>query len=674
VKLEGRLQVLGGIASERGARAENQDFAGMYLATETERAGHGMIAALADGVSGAKGGRIAAELAVRSLIDGLYVQPDTIGPAAAVQRVMAPYNRWLAAMGRSETMAHAATTFTALVLKGRKGHVCHVGDSRAWLFRDGHLQQLTQDHTRSHPDQRHILYRALGIEEALRLDHHELALAEHDRLLLTSDGVHGSLSPRRIEKLLAARNSADADAMAITTGALAAGSQDNASAVVLDIVSLPAVDHDSIAGDIGRLPIHDPPQQGDSVDGFRLDRLLSDGRYTRLFQATDTVSGQQVAIKFPKPALLSESGARLAFTREMLIGSRVASPFVGSAVAVPGERQSRLYGVQPFYEGQTLEARLARPISLAKGLDIAIKLTRAVAALHRIDIIHRDIKPENVMLLADGGLKLIDLGVARLPRVDEFAGDEIPGTPSYLAPEMFGGERGSEATDQFALGDAVAPVRALLSLWRDRGLQPPAVPPAGAAEQGAGRTARLARRGADALRRDRSRRTFRRCRGIAAAAGGRGRSRADRHAPGAAGPAQPRAFLAIGLGVAGRGADLLATAPLDAKAPASRRWRAVAVPIGSCVLLARRENSNAKSRTARSFRAGGIVADKSVWSKNPSCGLRHCSAGLFESRYPGVLRYDVSCRGRSRLASSILQCTKIVAGARTRWVTTPGDG
>lgn len=449
--------MLGGTSSEQGVRPENQDFAGVYAATETERAGHGMIAALADGVSGAKGGRMAAELAVRSLIDGLYDQPDTIGVAAAVQRVMAPYNRWLAAMGRTEAMAHAATTFTALVLKGRKGHVCHVGDSRAWLFRDGRLQLLTQDHTRSHPDQRHILIRALGIEEALRLDHYELPLVEHDRLLLTSDGVHGSLSRRRLEKLLGARNSAQADAQAITMAALDAGSQDNVSAVVLDIVALPAVDHDSIAGDIGRLPIYDPPQAGDSVDGFRLDQLLSDGRYTRLFRATDTVNGQDVAIKFPKPALLSESGARLAFTREMLIGSRVASPFVGSAIAIPVERQSRLYGVQPFYDGQTLEQRLARPVSLAQGLGIAIQLTRAVAALHRLDIIHRDIKPENVMLPTGGGLKLVDLGVARLPRVDEFAGDEIPGTPSYLAPEMFGGERGSEATDQFALG---------VTLWR----------------------------------------------------------------------------------------------------------------------------------------------------------------------------------------------------------------
>ena len=454
---EGRLQVAAGHACEKGSRTDNQDFAGIYAATETERARHGMIAAVADGVSGAKGGRIASELAVRALIEGFYDQPDTIGPAAAVQRVMAPFNRWLTAMGRTEAMAHAATTFTALVIKGRRAHVLHVGDSRAWHYRDGRLTLLTEDHTRSHPDQKHILYRALGIEERLRLDHHDIALAQHDRLLLTSDGVHGSLSAKRLEKLLGARNSPEAEAQAIVDAALAAGSADNLSAIVLDIVALPAIDHDSVAGDIARLPIADPPQEGDGVDGFRLDALLSDGRYTRLFRATDTASGQTVAIKFPKPALLSESGARLAFAREMLVGSRVSSPFVAGVVPVPPDRQTRLYGVQPFYEGQTLEQRLARPISLKDGLAIAIGLTRAVAALHRLDIIHRDIKPDNVMLLRDGGLKLIDLGVARLPRIDDFEGREIPGTPSYLAPEMFAGNLGDERTDQFALG---------VTLWR----------------------------------------------------------------------------------------------------------------------------------------------------------------------------------------------------------------
>lgn len=457
MKPEGRLEMAAGWASETGRRADNQDFCGIYLGTASERARHGLIAAVADGVGGAKAGRMAAELAVRALIEGYYDQPDTIGSAAAANRVLVPFNRWLHTMGRTDTMAHAATTFTALMLRGRRAHVVHVGDTRAWLFRDEQLRLLTSDHVRSHPDQRHILYRALGIEETLRLDHHELQLAPHDRLLLTSDGVHGILSARQLARLAGERGSAESDAQRIVDAALNGGSQDNASAVLIDIVALPAPEFDAIADEVARLSILPPPRIGESVDGFRLDRQLADGRYTRLFVATDTFDGSQVVIKFPKCAVLSESGARLAFAREMLVAARVSSPFVGTAIPVASERQSRLYGVQPYYVGETLEARLGRPASLAAALAVAARLTRAVAALHKLDIVHRDLKPDNVILTEDSGLKLIDLGVARLPRVDDFAVDETPGTPSFLAPEMFEGNRGDPLTDQFALG---------VTLWR----------------------------------------------------------------------------------------------------------------------------------------------------------------------------------------------------------------
>ena len=108
----------------------------------------------------------------------------------------------------------------------------------------------------------------------------------------------------------------------------------------------------------------------------------------------------------------------------------------------------------PFYAGTTLEHALARHprIGLETGIDLALKLCKAVHALHRQQIVHRDIKPDNVLLEPEGGLKLLDLGIARLPAWDEDQADPIPGTPSYMAPEMFLGERGSIATDVFALG------------------------------------------------------------------------------------------------------------------------------------------------------------------------------------------------------------------------------
>jgi serine/threonine protein kinase len=196
------------------------------------------------------------------------------------------------------------------------------------------------------------------------------------------------------------------------------------------------------------------PLGGETIDGFVLKVLLSDGRYSRLFGAVDEVEGGEVALKFPKPQVAAVATYRAAFVREAWVGARVNSPWVGRIIEPPPGRQTCLYTVMPLYQGELLETRLTRrpSIGLEEGRNITIKLARAVAALHRASIIHRDIKPDNVILESEGSLKLIDLGVVRVPGLEDFPPEDIPGTPAYMAPEMFAGEPGNEATDIYALG------------------------------------------------------------------------------------------------------------------------------------------------------------------------------------------------------------------------------
>jgi hypothetical protein len=273
--------------------------------------------------------------------------------------------------------------------------------------------------------------------------------------LLTTDGVHGVLADAVIAGLLGRRSSPDADAKAILAEVEAAGARDNATAIVIDVVRTGAPDWEAITAEVEGLAILPPPAVGDNIDGFALQRVVADGRYTTLFLAKDTLGDAgTVVLKFPKPAMVSERGARTAFLREAFIGRRIDSPFVGKVLSLDAGRQSRLYIAQPFHAGQTLHARLAQegPFEIAEGIGVALKLARGVAALHRAGVIHRDIKPDNVILEANGGLKLVDLGVARLKRAEEFAEAEAPGTAGFKAPEMYDGESGSAATDQFALG------------------------------------------------------------------------------------------------------------------------------------------------------------------------------------------------------------------------------
>ena len=453
---DARLEIAAGFATAVGPKADNQDFGGVHIGTAAEQREHGVVAVIADGVSGSRAGRMAAELTTRSFIDGYLDQNPLNGIAANGIKALRGFNRWLHARGRIDpAMEAAATTFTALVLRGREAVTLHVGDSRAWHFRDGVLTRLTEDHTRAQQGLSHVLYRAVGIEADVKLDVRHVGLQPHDRLLLTTDGVHGVLDDHAIARLLGRRGSPDADAEAILAEVAELGARDNATAIVIDVIQTGAPDWEAITAEAQGLAIGPPPAAGETMDGFHLERIVADGRFTRLFLARDTLGDAgQVVLKFPKPAVVSEHGARTAFLREAFIGRRIDSPHVGKVLTLDAGRQSRLYIVQPFYRGQTLHARLAEegPFQIAEGVDIALRLSRAVSNLHRAGVTHRDIKADNVILEANGGLKLVDLGVARLRRAEEFAEAEAPGTPGFKAPEMYGGEGGNAATDQFALG------------------------------------------------------------------------------------------------------------------------------------------------------------------------------------------------------------------------------
>ncbi|HUC49560.1 MAG TPA: protein kinase [Xanthobacteraceae bacterium] len=446
-----------GFASETGPREQNEDFGGAVFGYELPKPRRDIVAAVADGIGGAKGGRVASETAVRGFLDGFCDLPETMEVRRAAATVLNSLNSWIYALAKRDSrLAGMGCTFTALVLRGRVAHVVHVGDSRAYRLRGDRLALLTSDHVRENAGGRsNILNRALGVEAESRLDYAAQPVALHDRFLLCSDGVHAFLPQDHIADILRQRSASDDTARALATAALQAGSTDNCTALVVDVVDLPKADSAEVGVDIMQLPLIPTPIDGQTVDGFVLKVLMSDGRYTRLFGAFDEVEGGEVALKFPKPQVAAVATYHAAFVREAWVGARINSPYVGRVLELPPGRQTCLYTVMPLYQGELLSNRLARRplVGLEEGRNIAIKLARGVSALHRAGIIHRDIKPDNVILEAEGSLKLIDLGVVRVPGLEDFPAEDIPGTLAYMAPEMLSGEeKGNEQTDIYALG------------------------------------------------------------------------------------------------------------------------------------------------------------------------------------------------------------------------------
>ena len=454
----GGLHVGTGYATHRGSRAENQDYGACNVGSGGNGLAIDMVAALADGMGGAQGGRVAAEMAVRGFIEACLGQPATLGIARIGSHAASSVNRWIHALGCTDPALNGmACTLSALLLCGRATHLVHVGDSRVYRMREGVLTLLTTDHTLGAPGTTHALTRAVGAQDSLRIDHVKESVHLHDRYLICSDGVHGALSTREMHAVLARRAAPQETARELVERAAATPGADNATALVLDILALPSAQFADLQLAVADQPLRIPPASGAVIDGYALGEMLADGQYMRVFRAHDQREGREVVLKFPKSRPGLDAHLRAALLREVWIAGHVRSPFVTESLDPPPERRSCLYGVLPYYPGETLERRLTRrpPVTLSGGLEVALKLAKAVAALHRAGIIHRDIKPDNVMLEPNGGLKLIDLGVARLRQFEEEGAVEAPGTRSYMAPELIAGAPADESSDIFALGVSI---------------------------------------------------------------------------------------------------------------------------------------------------------------------------------------------------------------------------
>src|SRR5882672_12823698 len=126
------VQASVGFSSKTGPRKDNEDFAGAVFGAELPEPRGDIVAAIADGIGGAKGGRVAAETAVRGFLDGFCDLPETMEVRRAAATVISSLNGWIYGQGkRDPALAGMGCTFTGIVLRGRIAHVLHVGDTRA---------------------------------------------------------------------------------------------------------------------------------------------------------------------------------------------------------------------------------------------------------------------------------------------------------------------------------------------------------------------------------------------------------------------------------------------------------------------------------------------------------------------------------------------------------------
>jgi serine/threonine protein phosphatase PrpC len=452
------LTISAGHATRPGVRNRNEDFVGMVTPGEPELSSKGLIAAVADGVSGNDGGREASEYSVRGLLTDYYATPDTWPVTQALDRVIKATNSWVQQQGaiRPE-LAGMATTLTAVVLRGSFYYFSHVGDTRLYLLRNGVLSRLTTDHVWDRPEMRHVLTRAIGLDSRIAIDHGMGELRERDVFLLVSDGVWAAVTEYDLTRLLselALGNLSATDAAArLVSDALSAGSNDNVSALALKVESLPEENLRDALSASRQLPLPPRLKPGQVIDGYLVEAAIHQSKNTLLYRVTDARTQRRLVLKTLHPDRSGDDHERSAFAHEEWLAKRVVARFFPQVI-VP-EQRNYLYYLTTWHEGHTLQQYLdaGEHFTAPDVIAHATRLVRAVGALHRRSILHRDIKPGNVHLGDDGELRLLDLGVA-LSGLESQDVPEAPqaGTPSFLAPELFNNALPSRQTDLYAVG------------------------------------------------------------------------------------------------------------------------------------------------------------------------------------------------------------------------------
>lgn len=193
---------------------------------------------------------------------------------------------------------------------------------------------------------------------------------------------------------------------------------------------------------------------GRIVSHYRLLEKLGEGGMGTVYKAEDTKLKRIVALKFLSQQSTQDEGAKRRFLREAQAAAALDHPNICTVYEVGETDDGRLFLAMACYTGETLRERLSQgslplPDAVRIALEAAVGLTHA----HAKGIVHRDIKPANLFLTADGRVKVLDFGLAKLTDGSMLTMNEtIVGTAAYMSPEQAMGEGSDHRTDIWSLG------------------------------------------------------------------------------------------------------------------------------------------------------------------------------------------------------------------------------
>jgi len=217
-------------------------------------------------------------------------------------------------------------------------------------------------------------------------------------------------------------------------------------------------------------------KRGTVVGPYVVEDTLGAGAMGEVYRACDPRLGREVAIKVLAGAHACDPERLRRFELEARATAALTHPNILTIHDI-GKHDGLPYLVTELLDGQTLREQLNDgPLAPARTVELGLQLARGVAAAHAVKIVHRDLKPDNLFITADGTLKILDFGLAKLkpppmtgpdaPTVAESRPGQILGTLGYMAPEQLRGEPIDERADLFAIGTLLYEMRTGRSPFR----------------------------------------------------------------------------------------------------------------------------------------------------------------------------------------------------------------
>lgn len=196
------------------------------------------------------------------------------------------------------------------------------------------------------------------------------------------------------------------------------------------------------------------PLEGRLVGRFRVETRVGGGGMGVVYRAHDEQLGRPIALKFLQAHLVSDSVATERFRLEARTVAALEHPNICTVHEIGQTDDGLLYLAMPLYDGETVQARIAREkLPVGQAVGIAVQVLRGLAQAHARGIIHRDVKPSNVLITADGLVKLLDFGIAKLLDVNLTGSVAGPvGTLAYMSPEQALGKPLDARTDLWSVG------------------------------------------------------------------------------------------------------------------------------------------------------------------------------------------------------------------------------